>query len=200
MHLDYDFVKKQDETVYASVTGNKLDFSIGHLVIYLDNLFNGDKALGESLARPGIRYNAPRLLNGCEAWVCRQKHKSKLNAAVMRYLRIVSGETRKDRVSKEWLMNEFSLKGNTTGQCERSVLGYVDRMSVDRVMKQKYEGRVCGSKGRGDNMNTFLNENWEILAKDLGPFVAEAIAAVIKQIAAGLMDKVPYDDLLPENV
>nr|CAD7432248.1 unnamed protein product [Timema monikensis] len=51
MHLDYDFVKKGDKTVYASVTGNKLDFSIGNLVVYLDNLFNGDKALGESLAR-----------------------------------------------------------------------------------------------------------------------------------------------------
>nr|CAD7461672.1 unnamed protein product [Timema tahoe] len=97
MHLDYDFVKKGDEKVYASVTGNKLDFNIGNIVIYLDNLFNGDKALG-------------------------------------------------------------------------------------------------------DNTNMFLNENWEVLAKDLGPFIAEGIAAAIKQIAAGLMDKVPYDDLLPENV
>nr|CAD7604789.1 unnamed protein product [Timema genevievae] len=52
----------------------------------------------------------------------------------------------------------------------------------------------------GDNTNKFLNENWEVLAKDLGPFIAEGIAAAIKQIAAGLMDKVPYDDLLPENV
>nr|CAD7432247.1 unnamed protein product [Timema monikensis] len=57
-----------------------------------------------------------------------------------------------------------------------------------------------GDKALGDNTNKFLNENWEVLAKDLGPFVAEGISAAIKQIAAGLMDKIPYEDLFPVSV
>nr|CAD7442365.1 unnamed protein product [Timema bartmani] len=47
------------------------------------------------------------------------------------------------RVSNEWVLKECGLKGNPTGQCERSVLrwfGHVERMSVDRVTKQIYEG------------------------------------------------------------
>nr|CAD7412086.1 unnamed protein product [Timema poppensis] len=38
----------------------------------------------------------PTLLYGCEAWVCQKKHKSKGNAAGMRYLRNVCGTTRMD--------------------------------------------------------------------------------------------------------
>nr|CAD7595635.1 unnamed protein product [Timema genevievae] len=54
-------------------------------------------------------------------WVCREKHKSKVDAVGMRYLRNVCGETHMDRVSNEWGLKECGLKGNTMGQCERSV-------------------------------------------------------------------------------
>nr|CAD7204617.1 unnamed protein product [Timema douglasi] len=42
--LDYKMVKKGDKE-HMSVTGSKLDFNLGKLDIYFDNLFNGDKAL-----------------------------------------------------------------------------------------------------------------------------------------------------------
>nr|CAD7448798.1 unnamed protein product [Timema bartmani] len=60
--------------------------------------------------------------------------------------------TRMDRVSNESVLKECSLKENPIGHCERSMLrwfGQVERMSLDLVTQQIYEGRVCGSKGRG---------------------------------------------------
>nr|CAD7461444.1 unnamed protein product [Timema tahoe] len=81
--------------------------------------------------------------------ILHEKNKSKINVVEVSYLRNVCGKTRMDRDNGEWLMKEFYLKGNLLGQCERSVLrllGHVERMSVDRVMKKIYEGRVCASK------------------------------------------------------
>nr|CAD7616905.1 unnamed protein product [Timema genevievae] len=57
-----------------------------------------------------------------------------------------------------------------------------------------------GDKALGDNTNKFLNENWEVVHKDIGPYIIEGIAAAIKQIVTGLMDKVPYDDFFPVSV
>nr|CAD7441473.1 unnamed protein product [Timema bartmani] len=44
----------------------------------------------------------------------REKHKRKVNAVGMRYLRNVCGKTRMDRVSNEWVLKECGLKGNAT--------------------------------------------------------------------------------------
>nr|CAD7427796.1 unnamed protein product [Timema monikensis] len=41
-----------------------------------------------------------------------EKHKSKVNAVVMRYLRNVCGKTRMDRVGNEWVLKECGLKRN----------------------------------------------------------------------------------------
>ncbi|CAG2062866.1 unnamed protein product [Timema podura] len=56
---------------------------------------------------------------------------------------------RMDKVNNEWVLKECGLKGSPLGKWERSVLplfGHVERMNVDRVTKQIYEGRVYGSK------------------------------------------------------
>nr|CAD7206195.1 unnamed protein product [Timema douglasi] len=71
-----------------------------------------------------------------------EKHKSKANAVGLGYLGDICGNTRMDRVSDEWVLKECSLKGNQIVQCGTSVLrwfGHVERMSVDRVMKEIYE-------------------------------------------------------------
>ncbi|CAG2063478.1 unnamed protein product [Timema podura] len=45
----------------------------------------------------------------------KEKHKSKVNAVGMRYLRNVCGKTCMDKVSNEWELKECGLKGNPTG-------------------------------------------------------------------------------------
>ncbi|KAJ1528459.1 hypothetical protein ONE63_006870 [Megalurothrips usitatus] len=50
-----------------------------------------------------------------------------------------------------------------------------------------------GDKLLGDNMNTFLNENWSDVVKELGPSLADTIGAVIRQIIEQVVDVVPYE-------
>ena len=52
----------------------------------------------------------------------------------------------------------------------------------------------------GDNMNTFLNENWRELARDLLPPIGEAISEVLKTLLTNIFELVPYDDAFPETV
>ncbi|KDR23866.1 Protein takeout [Zootermopsis nevadensis] len=51
----------------------------------------------------------------------------------------------------------------------------------------------------GDNMNTFLNENWRELLKELGPGIGEAISKVVSTILANIFELVPYDEAFPEK-
>nr|CAD7463235.1 unnamed protein product [Timema tahoe] len=54
-----------------------------------------------------------------------------------------------------------------------------------------------GDKLLGDQMNIFLNENWEILVKEVGPTIGEAIGEAMRQILAGIFDLVPLEDAFP---
>jgi hypothetical protein len=49
-------------------------------------------------------------------------------------------------------------------------------------------------------MNTFINENWRELARDLVPPVGEALSQVVKQISTTIFELVPLDEAFPERV
>lgn len=50
----------------------------------------------------------------------------------------------------------------------------------------------------GDQMNKFLDENWQDVNKDLGPAFSEVIATVATTIADGIFSTVPYDEIIPK--
>ncbi|RZF47841.1 hypothetical protein LSTR_LSTR013931 [Laodelphax striatellus] len=52
-----------------------------------------------------------------------------------------------------------------------------------------------GDKLLGDNMNTFLNENWKELLKEFGPAVSETLAQIITLIVNNIAELVPYEDV-----
>ncbi|XP_046979721.1 protein takeout-like [Schistocerca americana] len=56
-----------------------------------------------------------------------------------------------------------------------------------------------GDKALGDNMNKFLNENWEEILKELKPSIEEAFGLAFKDIANNVFHKVPYTDVFPTN-
>ena len=49
-------------------------------------------------------------------------------------------------------------------------------------------------------MNTFLNENWKELVRELTPPVSEAVNEVVKRVFTGISELVPYDEIFPETV
>ncbi|XP_044755979.1 protein takeout-like [Coccinella septempunctata] len=52
-----------------------------------------------------------------------------------------------------------------------------------------------GNKQLGDQVNAFLNENWESLVKDFGPTVEDAVAKIIKDIFVDLASVVPIKNM-----
>lgn len=52
-----------------------------------------------------------------------------------------------------------------------------------------------GDKLLGDNMNTFLNENWREVIKEFGPAVSETLSQVITIIVNNITDLVPFDEV-----
>ena len=49
----------------------------------------------------------------------------------------------------------------------------------------------------GDNLNVFINENWEVLYDELRPAFEEAINAIFRDIVDKVVAKVPYNDIFP---
>lgn len=55
---------------------------------------------------------------------------------------------------------------------------------------------VC-VRDTGDNMNSILNENWEVLLEELQPAFEEAIAAIAQDIVNKALQKTAYTDIFP---
>jgi len=49
-------------------------------------------------------------------------------------------------------------------------------------------------------MNTFLNENWRELVRDLGPPIGELVNDIVKSVLTNIFELVPYDESFPETV
>ena len=92
----------------------------------------------------------PTLLYGSETWTLQKRHRSKIQAMEMRYLRKVEGVTRLDRVSNEDIRRRLGVE---------AVLAVADRkkewreriavMSQERLVRRVSEEDVCGRRPRG---------------------------------------------------
>ncbi|XP_058169536.1 protein takeout-like [Anopheles ziemanni] len=60
-----------------------------------------------------------------------------------------------------------------------------------------------GDKALGDNMNVFLNDNWQDILKELKPAIAAAFTQIFESVIGNVFSKVPYSELylakLPER-
>lgn len=61
------------------------------------------------------------------------------------------------------------------------------------------ENLFNGNKALGDNMNLFLNENWQIILQELKPAVRETLAQILSGIINSVFDKLPYSDLFTDT-
>lgn len=52
-----------------------------------------------------------------------------------------------------------------------------------------------GDKALGDNMNLFLNENWQDILKELKPAIVLAFEEILKGIINRIFAKVPYEEI-----
>lgn len=52
-----------------------------------------------------------------------------------------------------------------------------------------------GDKALGDNMNVFLNENWQDILKELKPAIIDAFVKIFQSVISSVFNKVPYNEL-----
>ncbi|RZF33318.1 hypothetical protein LSTR_LSTR007663 [Laodelphax striatellus] len=53
-----------------------------------------------------------------------------------------------------------------------------------------------GDKALGDNMNTFLNQNWDEILKELKPAIEEALGEAFREISNRVFHKVPFNQIV----
>jgi hypothetical protein len=49
-------------------------------------------------------------------------------------------------------------------------------------------------------MNTFMNENWRELVRDLATPIGEALSQVMQRILTNIFELVPFDEAFPVTV
>lgn len=59
----------------------------------------------------------------------------------------------------------------------------------------KFENLFNGDENLGNEMNKFMNDNWEDVAKDLNPSFEDTINSILTGIVNSLFTKVPYEEL-----
>lgn len=77
-----------------------------------------------------------------------------------------------------------------------------DKFKLDfdtQQLHMKLENLFNGDKKLSDNMNTFLNENWRDILKELKPSISFAIEEIFKSIINRVFIKVPYEELFLQN-
>ena len=58
-----------------------------------------------------------------------------------------------------------------------------------------FENLFNGDKALGDNMNLFLNENWQDILKELKPSISEALSQIFAALINAVFGKVPYNEI-----
>lgn len=84
-------------------------------------------------------------------------------------------------------------KGKTYIQTDKFVLDFnTTRLHI------KLDNLFNGDKALGDNMNLFLNENWQDILNELKPSVKFAIEELFKGIINRIFLRIPYNDIFIE--
>uniref|UniRef100_A0AAU6SGY2 Protein takeout n=1 Tax=Maconellicoccus hirsutus TaxID=177089 RepID=A0AAU6SGY2_MACHI len=60
-----------------------------------------------------------------------------------------------------------------------------------------FDNLFNGDKELGDSMNTFLNDNWKSIMKDMRPVFEESIGAMVKELFNSMYNKLPLEEILP---
>ncbi|XP_075221719.1 protein takeout-like isoform X2 [Lycorma delicatula] len=66
-------------------------------------------------------------------------------------------------------------------------------------MKIKLQNLFNGDRLLGDNMNRFLNENWQEIMKELGPAMAEALGEIFRRTLTSMAEVVPFKNIFPKE-
>jgi hypothetical protein len=93
----------------------------------------------------------PTLLYGTERLTVLDKHKNRMQASEMKYLRKVTGKTRRDQIRNKRIRNQLKQESVEVLMEKRTLrwFGHAGRMDLERRPKLVLEARPEGGRGRG---------------------------------------------------
>nr|CAH7736536.1 unnamed protein product [Callosobruchus chinensis] len=99
----------------------------------------------------------PVLTFGSESWLLSDRQKSKIQALEMKYLRVVKGVTRRDKIRNEVIRSELGVKSvlQKIEETQLKWFGHLVRMDVTRPVKMVWQAREQRKRGRGRPRKTW---------------------------------------------
>ncbi len=93
----------------------------------------------------------PTLLYGSETWTVQKRHRSKIQAMEMRYVRKIEGVTRLDRVSNEDIRRRLGVEAvlAVTDRKKKERRERIEGVSQERLVRRVFEEDVCRRRQRG---------------------------------------------------
>ncbi|XP_052866956.1 protein takeout-like [Anopheles cruzii] len=93
-------------------------------------------------------------------------------------------------ITLKWVGKLVDKNGKQFFQVEKSKANFdTSRFYMD------FTNLFNGDKALGDNMNVFLNENWQDILKELKPAIAAAFTKIFEAVVSNVFNKVPYSEL-----
>ncbi|KAE8749172.1 hypothetical protein FOCC_FOCC004079 [Frankliniella occidentalis] len=74
----------------------------------------------------------------------------------------------------------------------------VDKLSLSfdtSKLHMRFDNLFNGNKELGDTMNTFLNQNWPDILRELKPSIDDTFGAAFQALASRIFAKVPYNNI-----
>ena len=92
----------------------------------------------------------PTLLYGSETWTLQKRHRSKIQAMEMRYLRKVEGVTRLDRALSEDIRRRLGVEAvlAVVDKTKKEWRERIEGMSQERLVRRVFEEDVCRRRPR----------------------------------------------------
>nr|CAD7194984.1 unnamed protein product [Timema douglasi] len=103
------------------------------------------------------------------------KHKSKVNVVGMRYLRNFCGKTCMDKVSNEWALKEFSLKGNPIDRVKSKNVTAMELLDINGGNGQSYGFVLYRKSGMNIPKNSVLKIEGRV--HDVGTVMVDGLTA-----------------------
>ena len=98
----------------------------------------------------------PTLMYGSECWAWLQRHKRRVSAVEMRFLRGVCGYTRRDRLRNKLVYEEYQIVIYIAESVGIGQL-HVERMSNARLEMRIYVGEIEGERLRGRPVSKWID-------------------------------------------
>ena len=107
-----------------------------------------------------------------------------------------------EKAKNIWKLNDQKslslLTGENTTNLNETDKIYWDYFFFLKRLYIKFTNLFNGDKALGDNMNLFLNDNWNDILNELKPSINEAFTEIYVNVFNDVFNHIPYDEMFTD--